>query len=144
LGAAVLQIEHIGSTSVPGLAAKPVIDIAVGIAALSQAPTCFPALEALGYIYVPEVEAALPSRRFLWKGTPLMHTYHLSLAEPDDPTMVNPIIFRNYLRAHPDEVQRYQASKRELAARCGSDVSAYVAGKTALVESVLAKAAQAT
>jgi len=75
LGAAVLQIEHIGSTSVPGLSAKPVIDIALGIAALSQAPVYIPALEALGYIYVPEVEAALPSRRYLWKGTPLVHTY---------------------------------------------------------------------
>jgi GrpB-like predicted nucleotidyltransferase (UPF0157 family) len=129
---------------VPGLAAKPVIDIAVGIAALPQSSIYIPALEAPGYIYVPKVEAPLPSRRFLWKGTPLMHTYHFSLAEPDDPTMANPIIFRNYLRAHPDEVQRYQVLKRELAARCGLDVNAYVAGKTALVESVLAEAAEAT
>ena len=140
LGEAVVQIEHIGSTSVPGLAAKPVIDIAVGIVDLAEAATCILALEAIGYRYVPEVEAALPERRFLWKGTPLEHTYHVSIAEPDNPTMVNPILFRDYLRTHPVEVQRYQALKRELASRCGSDISAYVAGKTALVETVLAKA----
>jgi GrpB-like predicted nucleotidyltransferase (UPF0157 family) len=143
MGAAVVQIEHIGSTAVPALAAKPVIDIALGIADLAQAPSYVPALEGLGYLYVPEAEAELPERRFFWKGTPLVHTYHISMAVPGSPEWVKPIVFRDYLRGHPAEVQRYQALKRELALRCGTDIGAYVKGKTALVESALLKADRA-
>ncbi|HVO71457.1 MAG TPA: GrpB family protein [Aggregatilineaceae bacterium] len=137
MGAAVVQIEHIGSTAVPGLAAKPVIDIAVGIADLAQAMTYVPMLGYLGYLYVPEAEADLPERRFFWKGTPQVHTYHISMAVPGSSVWVKPIAFRDYLRGHPEAVQRYQTLKRELARRCGTDIGAYIKGKTALVESAL-------
>lgn len=140
LGEQVLQIEHIGSTAVPGLAAKPVIDISVGVGHLDQAELCIPILKGLGYIYVPEFEAELPERRFLWKGTRKVHTFHVQLTEPTSPSWTRPIMFRNYLRDHPPEAQRYQRLKRELAIQCGSDVDAYVHGKTAFVESILLKA----
>lgn len=140
LGKAVIQIEHFGSTSVPGLPAKPVIDIAVGVGDLGQARVYIPSLENLGYTYEPALEGDLPARRFLWKGTPLVHTYHISIEVPGTPIWLEHILFRDYLRRHPDKARRYQELKRELASRCVSDMDAYVRGKTAFVLSCLEKA----
>jgi GrpB-like predicted nucleotidyltransferase (UPF0157 family) len=142
LGNWVLLIEHIGSTAVPGLAAKPVIDIGVGIRSLMDAHDLIPRIESLKYIYEPTLEQLVPERRFFWKGTPVIHTYHLHLAEVNDPVLLTPIRFRDYLRGHPDTAKEYGALKKELAKRCKQDITAYVAGKTALVERVLKQAEQ--
>jgi GrpB-like predicted nucleotidyltransferase (UPF0157 family) len=107
LGNKVLTIEHIGSTSVPGLAAEPVIDIGVGIQNLADADDLIPRVESLGYIYEPTFEKLLPERRFFWKGTPDIHTYHLHLTGPDNPVILRPIRFRDYRRAHPDAAREY-------------------------------------
>jgi GrpB-like predicted nucleotidyltransferase (UPF0157 family) len=142
LGNRVLLIEHIGSTAVPGLAAKPVIDMGVGIRSLADTRDLMPCIESLEYIYEPTLEQLLPERRFFWKGTPTIHTYHLHLTEVDNPVILRPIRFRDYLRAHPDTAKEYGALKKELAKRCKQDIAAYVAGKTALVERVLKQAEQ--
>ena len=136
LGSDSLTIEHIGSTAVPGLAAKPVIDIAIGIRSLADAPLLMPAIQALGYVYEPALEQLLPERRFFWKGTPTVHTYHLHLAEVDQSVLLRPLQFRDYLRQHPGTAQEYGALKKELAKRCGQDIGAYVAGKTEFIETV--------
>lgn len=138
----VLTIEHIGSTAVPGLAAKPVIDIAVGIPRLAEAETYLPGLIELGYLYEPCLEETFPERRFLWKGTPLVHTYHVHLAEVDHPILVRPKLFRDYLRQHAEAKAAYTTLKMDLAVRCGQDIDAYVAGKTALIEQILDQAQQ--
>lgn len=140
IGDEVLQIEHIGSTSIPGLAAKPVIDIGIGIRNLLDAPGLFPYLEHLSYIYEPALEQLLPERRFFWKGTPVIHTYHLHLTEVDNPVILKPIRFRDYLRKHPGAAREYGELKKELAERCRQDMDAYVAGKTAFVERILREA----
>jgi GrpB-like predicted nucleotidyltransferase (UPF0157 family) len=140
LGEGVVQIEHIGSTSVPGLAAKPIIDIAVGVADFEEARAYVPIIESLGYTYEPGFEADLPERRFFWKGLPSRHTYHIHMAEPGSLEWIKPILFRDYLRAHPAEARQYQALKRKLALRYGSDMEAYVKGKTEFVRSILSKA----
>jgi GrpB-like predicted nucleotidyltransferase (UPF0157 family) len=75
LGDAVLDIQHIGSTSVPGLAAKPIIDIVVGVEELPPSPTHIKALETLGYVY--QGEAGIPGRHFFRKGMPRTHHLHL-------------------------------------------------------------------
>jgi GrpB-like predicted nucleotidyltransferase (UPF0157 family) len=137
LGNSVLMVEHIGSTAVPGLAAKPVIDMAVGIQSLADAPALIPCIEQLGYVYEPALEQLIPERRFFWKGTPTVHTYHLHLAEVDHPVLLKPLQFRNYLRKHPDAVEEYGVLKRELAKRCVQDMNAYVAGKTGFVGNVM-------
>jgi len=137
LGTRAAQIEHFGSTAIPGLAAKPVIDIAVGLRSLVEAAGCIPVLESIGYIYQPEVETALPGRRFLWKGDALVHTFHLHVCELGSPEWVNPLRFRDYLRVHPDEVQRYADLKRRLAAQHGSDIGPYIDGKAAFVQEIL-------
>lgn len=137
-----ILIEHIGSTAISGMAAKPVIDIAIGIQSLEMAPEYIPLIKGLGYIYEPTLERLLPERRFFWKGTPVVHTYHIHMAEIKSPAWVKPIVFRDYLRKHPDEAQHYGELKKSLAERYGSDMDAYVGGKTAFVEQMLLKAAQ--
>jgi GrpB-like predicted nucleotidyltransferase (UPF0157 family) len=140
LGNWVLQIDHIGSTSVPGLAAKPVIDIGVGIRSLSDAQGLFPSIERLKYVYEPALEQLLQERRFFWKGTPAIHTYHLHLTEVDNPVILKPIQFRDYLRKHPAAAREYGELKKELAKRCQQDLDAYVSGKTTFVERILKQA----
>ncbi|HLO14300.1 MAG TPA: GrpB family protein [Anaerolineales bacterium] len=142
LGNQVLLIEHIGSTAVPGLAAKPIIDIGVGIRSLAEAQDLIPSIESLKYIYEPVLEQLLPARRFFWKGTPAIHTYHLHLTEVDSPVLLRPIRFRDYLREHPESAGEYGALKKKLAKRCKQDIGAYVAGKAALVESIMKQAEQ--
>ena len=137
LGGQFLMVEHMGSTAVPGLAAKPVIDIAVGIQSLADAPVLIPRIEQLGYIYDPILEQLVPERRFFWKGTPTVHTYHLHLAKPDHPVLRKPLQFRDYLRKHPEAAEEYGVLKRELAKSCVQDLDAYVAGKTGFIENVM-------
>ncbi len=81
LGGRSVDIQHIGSTSIPGLAAKPVIDIAIGFQELPTADSCIHFLESVGYTYEPDLEAALPDRRFLWRVDPSGQRYHLHLAD---------------------------------------------------------------
>ena len=142
LGNEAIRIEHIGSTAIPGLIAKAVIDIAIGIQRLKMASRYIPLIEGLEYIYEPTFEALLPERRFFWKGTPTVHTYHIHMAEVGSPLWVKPIMFRDYLRKHPDEAQHYGELKRSLAEKCVNDMDAYIDGKTVFVEEVLVKAAQ--
>ena len=142
LGRRVSAIEHIGSTAVPGLPAKPVIDIAVGLPALAEAAESIGLLEGSGYTYQPELEAALPGRRFLWKGDVLVHTVHLHLCEIGSPEWVKPLRFRDALRLRPDDAQSYADLKRSLAAQHGSDIGAYIDGKAAFIQRILQQAGE--
>ena len=137
LGSSLLMVEHIGSTAVPGLAAKPVIDMGVGIRSLAEAPALILSIESLGYAYEPTLEQLLPERRFFWKGTPTIHTFHLHLAEVDNPVLLRPLRFRDYLRKHPEAAEEYGALKKQLAKICEQDIDAYVSGKTAFIKQVM-------
>jgi GrpB-like predicted nucleotidyltransferase (UPF0157 family) len=134
------QFEHFGSTAIPGLAAKPVIDIAIGIERLDDADVYLSILQGLGYTYVPELEADIPARRFLWRVTPAGQRYHINLTEVHAPEWEQPLLFRDYLRDHPAEAAEYERLKERLAAECGSDISAYIQGKTGFVKHILGKA----
>ena len=135
----VIAIEHIGSTAVPGLPSKPTIDIGVGLGTLDNAAECIQLLERLGYRYEPDFEQLLPDRRFLWKGTRENHTHHIHMAAVGSDMWKRPILFRDYLRAHPDEALGYAELKKRLASRHSTDIDAYVEGKTAFVKHVLAR-----
>lgn len=137
VGSYVLIVEHIGSTAVPGLAAKPGIDIGIGIQNWEMSLFLIPHVERLGYVYEPALEQLLPQRRFFWKGTPTVHTYHLHLVEADNPVLVRPLQFRDDLRKHPDAAAEYGALKKQSAKSCGQDMEAYVTGKTGFVENVM-------
>jgi len=135
-----VQIEHIGSTAVPGLAAKPIVDILIGVRRLPDAVDCIGRLAALSYRYVPAVELIMPYRRFLKKDRNGRRTHHVHIVETSHEAWDRLLTFRDHLRAHPEVAREYQALKRRLARRYRFDVAAYTHGKSAFVLQVLRRA----
>jgi GrpB-like predicted nucleotidyltransferase (UPF0157 family) len=139
LGPLVLNVEHIGSTAVPGLAAKPIIDIQLSVHSLEDArSSCVGPLQALGYAYLPEYEARLPGQLFFRKGQPWSH--HLHVLQDDHPRWRRRLLFRDHLRNHPEAVRAYAKLKRDLAAAFDDDMSGYMNAKTAFIAATLAEA----
>jgi len=134
----VIGIEHFGSTAVPGLVAKPIIDILIAVPSLAYAKIAFVVpIKALGYIYWEDNPAT--DRMFFVKGMPPhgeRRTHHVHITEPDGEMWQLRLAFRDHLRAHPDEAARYAALKRELAQRHAMDREAYTAAKSDYVEAV--------
>ncbi|MBV9386044.1 MAG: GrpB family protein [Chroococcidiopsidaceae cyanobacterium CP_BM_ER_R8_30] len=140
----ITRIEHFGSTAVPGLAAKPVIDLLVEVRSLAQAKqVAVSQLEPLGYVYW--FDNPDPQRMFFVKGLPPNgpRTHHIHMIEPDS-ILWERLIFRDYLCQHPDEAARYAQLKLYLAQRFSSDREAYTRGKAKYIESVMQKARQQT
>jgi GrpB-like predicted nucleotidyltransferase (UPF0157 family) len=136
----VLAVEHFGSTAVPGLAAKPIIDLLVGVRSLAPAnETAVPRLQALGYSYWRDNPD--PKRMFFVKGLPPNgpRTHHVHMVEPNS-TLWECLLFRDYLRKYPDEAERYAQLKRDLARCFPTDRKAYTNGKAEYVQSVMQKA----
>lgn len=129
-------VEHVGSTAVPGLAAKPIIDILVGLPRLEEASKTIPALEGIGYQYIPEHERELPERRFLAKPRAKPRTHHIHMVEGTSAFWERHLLFRDYLRAHPDTAAEYEALKRSLALRFRENREAYTEGKNEFVRRV--------
>ncbi len=129
LGDHILAIEHVGSTAVPGLLSKPVIDIMIGVRRLEDAAACIPLLEAIGYEYRPDAEADIPERRYFDRGPPGARTHHLHLVEFAREFWMRHILFRDFLRAHADRADEYGVLKQRLAAEFTSDRVAYTDGK---------------
>ncbi len=139
-GAALTSLEHIGSTSVPGLAAKPVIDIQAVVRSVAEMPSVSPRLVGLGWtegVFAPDPERHRYFKKYDRSGA---HIRHLHVYEAAHPSRTAHLLFRDYLRAHPDEAGRYQALKRALAARFPEDSLGYNAAKTEYIEGVLAEA----
>ena len=132
-----LLIEHMGSTAIPGLPAKPIIDIIVLVDDLEASRADIPALEATGYSFW----AANPDKTklYLAKGLPPapQRTHHLHIHDDVDEVQRH-LIFRDHLRAHPDVRDAYLALKRDLAARFRDDREAYSTNKTAFVDDLVA------
>jgi len=138
IGAHIAAIEHTGSTAVPGLGAKPIIDILIGVRDLADADACIEPLEALGYQYVPEYEAEIPDRRYFRKGRP--RTHHVHMVEIGGDFWVNQLLFRDYMRANPEAAREYFALKKRLAEQHRDDRDAYTEAKTQFVLGALGKA----
>jgi GrpB-like predicted nucleotidyltransferase (UPF0157 family) len=131
-------IEHIGSTSVTGLAAKPVIDMLVGVPSLAAFEAHAARLSPYGYEYIPEYERALPERRFFKRVVRGVRTHHVHVVEVNGLYWKRYLRFRNHLRGDPWLAARYAELKRRLAGRHRHDRDAYTNGKTGFVEAVLA------
>jgi GrpB-like predicted nucleotidyltransferase (UPF0157 family) len=141
LGLFALAIEHVGSTAVPGLLSKPIIDLLVGVPSLEEAKKrCIDPIEALGYNYIPEYASWLPGELFFRKGPPGPWTHHVHLMEPFNPRWEAFLAFRDYLRTHPGAARAYADIKRALAASSKDNIEAYRNGKNAFVEETTAKA----
>jgi GrpB-like predicted nucleotidyltransferase (UPF0157 family) len=141
LGTLVLTIEHVGSTSIPGLAAKPIIDLLVGIRSLTEARSCsIEPLQALGYTYMPDYESWLPGELFFRKGPPGPWTHHVHVMEPSNPRWEEFILFRDYLRRYPEIVDAYAHVKKALALVFDEDIAGYRNAKHPFIQGVMAKA----
>jgi GrpB-like predicted nucleotidyltransferase (UPF0157 family) len=141
IGHKVLSIEHISSTSVPGLGTKPIVDIMACVRGPADADDCIPLLRDIGYTDVTPQEGTPDWYYCLGKD---VHStgYHLHLMRFMSDFSVKHILFRDFLRTHPSVAQQYYELKEELAARYGSDRVAYTESKTAFIESVIVQARQ--
>jgi GrpB-like predicted nucleotidyltransferase (UPF0157 family) len=128
------RVEHVGSTAVPGLAAKPVIDIDVVVPVERDVPAAVERLRGLGYVH--QGDKGIPGREaFLWPEGMEPHQVYVVVAGGEP--LANHLAFRDRLRADPALAARYAALKRELAARHGTDRLAYTEAKDAFVAEVL-------
>jgi GrpB-like predicted nucleotidyltransferase (UPF0157 family) len=137
LGDDVIQVEHVGSTAVPGLAAKPVVDLYAVVEDVDRATA---SLRRLGY--VPEGELGVPGRLgFAWPEGDKRH--HLYICTPDHVGLETVVRFRDYMRTHPQQACQYADLKRGLARRYRDDRDAYAAGKEPFIAAALERAGRA-
>lgn len=133
-------IEHVGSTSVPGLGAKPIVDMMLGAPSLADIEARIPAIEALGFEYVSKFEHELPERRYFRKSENGVRKFHLHSVATGGKFWRDHLAFRDYLRRHPESAEEYFRVKSELAVIHATAVHDYTEAKTPFIESILEKA----
>ncbi len=133
VGQHILDIQHVGSTAIPGIPAKPIIDIGVAVRNFEEAAVCIEPIVELGYVY--RGENGIPRRHYFRLGSP--RTHHLHINEINGPDWQNQILFRDYLRRHPEVAAEYGRLKTNLAAKNPNDREAYLAAKGPFIENVL-------
>ncbi|MCH8987871.1 MAG: GrpB family protein [Chloroflexi bacterium] len=141
IGDKVVAVEHIGSTAVPGLGAKPIIDIIVAVGVISDAHKCITPLRSIGYEYTPYPD--FPERLFFRDGPMGEGPHHLHVTEFTSSFWEEKLLFRDFLRARAEVAQEYFNLKIQLAARYGADreeYEPYTEAKTSFIESVVARA----
>ena len=130
-------VEHVGSTAIPGLSAKPIIDIMVAVRSLADSRPAIDALTVLSYRYFPHRADVM---HWFCKPSPSVRTHHLHLVPFKSALWGERLLFRDYLRSHPETAAEYDELKRRLARDLGSDREAYTDAKGPFVERVLAHA----
>jgi len=138
-GLADFDLVHFGSTAIPGLAAKPIIDIMLVSRDQSAWPALVEPIESLGYVFWADDPRR--DRLFFVKGMPpfgTRRTHHVHVRTPEDARTA--LLFCAHLRRHPEEAARYAALKRELSARYPTDRDAYTEGKARYVDAIVRKA----
>jgi GrpB-like predicted nucleotidyltransferase (UPF0157 family) len=134
-----LEVHHVGSTSIGGIIAKPIIDMMPILARDEDGLACIAPMAALGYVY--RGERGIAGRHLFARGNPRSHNVHAFAA--DNPEVERHLLFRDYLRTHLDERDAYAALKRSLAEKFGDDRRQYAEAKTPFCERIdrLARAA---
>jgi GrpB-like predicted nucleotidyltransferase (UPF0157 family) len=142
LGALALRIDHHGSTSVPGLAAKPIIDIQVSVSRLEPLASYAGGLGRIGYVHVPHPDDAFCP--FFHRPLAWPHTHHVHVVRAGGAEERATLAFRDYLREHPETVRAYETLKRGLAPRYAATTfasrQAYADAKTEFVSAVTTRA----
>lgn len=139
IGEYVVAIEHIGSTAVPGLGAKPIIDIMVAVRSLARdILSCVEPLRRLGYEYVPRPD--FKDSVFFCHGAWGPSTRHLHLTEYGSAFWHEKLLFRDYLRLHDDTAAEYFALKSSLAAQHAANRTAYTDAKSSFIHSIVNRA----
>jgi GrpB-like predicted nucleotidyltransferase (UPF0157 family) len=138
LGPVAVRLEHVGSTAVPGLAAKPILDLQLTVAAIEPRGRYVLPLERIGYLFVPD--PASPDLHFFAKPAERPRSHHLHVCEAGGGQELRHLALRDYLRAHADEAARYAALKREAVERAPRDRLAYIEAKEEYVRNLEARA----
>ncbi|MBU9724228.1 MULTISPECIES: GrpB family protein [Bacillaceae] len=136
-GEQLVAIHHIGSTSVPGLAAKPIIDIMPVVKNIDHVDERNEKMVAIGY--EPKGENGIAGRRYFQKGGD-NRTHHVHIFYEGSEDIVRHLAFRDYVRTSPEIKQEYGDLKKHLAAKYTNDIAAYIAGKNQLVKQIEAQA----
>lgn len=132
LGEELVRIEHIGSTSVPGLQAKPILDLLPIVKDIGRVDLYTEAMQAIGYEALGEY--GIPGRRYFRKGSE-MRTHQLHVFEQGNRADIERhLAVRDYLREHPEKARLYGTLKAQLAAQFPRDIEAYMDGKDAFVK----------
>ncbi|MDP9373984.1 MAG: GrpB family protein [Chloroflexota bacterium] len=134
-----VAVEHVGSTAVPGLPAKPIIDLDAIIPSAADLPVAIERLTAIGYVH--QGDLGIPGRE-AFAPPPDTPRHHLYVCTPDSAEYRRHVLFRDYLRAHPGEARAYGELKRAAARRFGDDRDAYTKAKDAFVAAILQRAAR--
>lgn len=133
LGQQVLDIQHVGSTAIPGMIAKPIIDIGIAVMDFDEARVCIGPIEHLGYEY--RGEFGIPRRHYFVKGEPRTHHIHMNEIESSD--WKEQVLFRDYLIEHPERAKEYADLKMGLARQFPTDREGYLEGKALFIDRVL-------
>jgi GrpB-like predicted nucleotidyltransferase (UPF0157 family) len=139
LGDNLLAVHHIGSTAIPGIWAKPVIDLMPVVRDIARVDERVEAMQALGYESMGEY--GIPGRRYFRRdGTDGLRTHNVHAFQHDLPHVARHLAFRDFMRAHPELARQYSDLKRHLAARHPLDIEAYMDGKDAFIKEMESRA----
>lgn len=137
IGKYILDIQHVGSTSIPGAKAKPIIDIAIGVINLKNAEKCINALTQLGYEY--KYNAGIKGQRFFAKGSESSRTHYIHITKLNSRMWKDCVLFRDYLRKHKEAIKEYNELKENLAKKYKNDRYTYTAQKDSFIKSTIKK-----
>jgi GrpB-like predicted nucleotidyltransferase (UPF0157 family) len=140
LGPVAVRTDHVGTTAVPGLDAKPVLDLQVSVAAIEPRARYVEPLARLGYLFAPAPES--PDHHFFAKPPERPRTHHVHVCEHGSEHELRHLAVRDFLRAHDEEAAAYEALKRQVAAQHPHDRLAYIEGKAAYVAGLEARAVE--
>ncbi len=138
LGQLATGIEHVGSTSVQGLSAKPIIDIDVVIKDYTVFENVVSALREIGYHHEGDL-GVVGREAFKYDGKEHLRKHHLYVCPEDSPELKRHIAFRDYLRTHPEAVREYSSIKEEGARRYPDDIERYIEFKSPFIEKIYAE-----
>jgi GrpB-like predicted nucleotidyltransferase (UPF0157 family) len=136
IGGYVLDIQHIGSTSISGMPAKPILDIAIAVTNFEEAVRCIMPMTKLGYTY--KGENGISRRHYFVRGVP--RTHHVHMLEIESEEWRSHLLFRDYLIKYPETAREYGRVKQQLAKQFANDREAYQAGKDNFIKAALHKA----
>lgn len=135
----IIKIEHVGSTAVPGLASKPIIDILIGVKSFTELTYFIEKMPEIGYEYMPE--RMFENRKFFPKGPQEKRTHHVSIVIAEDPReWYDKLLFRDYLRSNKNTQNNYAILKKQLAAKYANDREKYTLAKDSFIEQTIIEA----
>lgn len=132
----VIDIQHIGSTSIPGILAKPIIDIAIGIKSMKDSKKFIPLLESLEYEYVPKF-GSLNLHTFFAKGPDKKRTHYVHLLKYNGKIWQNDLLFKDFLTKDKNRAKQYEKLKRDLAKNYADNRKKYTSSKNEFIVKIL-------